>query len=296
MIGFPSRYGRGKEMGGFLIGRSSRQGQRIVVEIDDFEPVRCEHAFGPSFLLSPEDRRAFEEQLSWRRSLKRGGDVVGFWRSHTRKGFELAVEDADLFALHFSRPSDVFLLIKANEHGPSTAGFVIWEGGRIRSNAPYLEFPFDRETLTAGAPPEQSATPPAAAGESASAPMPPQAPPPRKPANFGRGSLLWALAGLVVIVLSLWVGNHRRAAFKATGRSGVLALRVSPQGSGLRLDWDRNSPAIKTARSGILWITDGVASERIDLEASQLTSGGIAYWPNPPMWGSGSRSFRAPES
>jgi len=239
MLGFPSRYGRGREIGGLLLGRTSRQGQRLVVEIEDFEPIRCEHAFGPSLLLSPDDRRAFEEQLGWRRSAKKGGAVVGFWRSHTRRGFELAVEDADLFASHFSRASDVFLIIGAGDRGPSSAGFIIREGGKIRSNSPYLEFPFDRGALLPCAILKPAATPPlAVAGElvpvePASAPPsapvepPPSSPSSGQPVHFGRASIMGACAGLAVLLISLWIGSHPREAAGPLTQAGPQALQVS---------------------------------------------------------------------
>jgi len=150
---------RASEIGGLLLGtiRCDR-GQRVV-QVDDFEPLPCEHAFGPSYLLSAADRETIEERLRWHKS-RRGRSVVGFWRINTRKDFAATVEDTDLMAAYFSNPSQVLLLIHAPGTEPVRAGFVIWEGRRIRSLKPYVEFTFRSAALADSAPPICS-TPPA---------------------------------------------------------------------------------------------------------------------------------------
>ena len=149
MEGFRSLPRRGLEVGGFLLGRTRRDGEGIVVEIDKFDPLECEHAVGPSYLLSATDRKALEGQV---RSHRSGGalSLVGFYRSHTRKDFALTMEDADLMSDYFSKPSMVFLLIQMQRGGPPTAGFSIWEGRKGLSMTPYSPFPFRRAALTAG--------------------------------------------------------------------------------------------------------------------------------------------------
>src|ERR1051326_3394068 len=53
--GFKALPRRGLETGGILLGTRHEAGRQTVVEIDDFEGVECEHAAGPSYLLSDLD-------------------------------------------------------------------------------------------------------------------------------------------------------------------------------------------------------------------------------------------------
>src|SRR5436305_10604361 len=61
--GFQSLPRRGLEVGGFLLGTTRREGDAIVVEINKFEPLECEHAVGPSYLLSAMDREALDARV-----------------------------------------------------------------------------------------------------------------------------------------------------------------------------------------------------------------------------------------
>jgi hypothetical protein len=149
MEGFQSLPRRGLEVGGFLLGRTRQNGEGLVVEIDKFAALECEHAVGPSYMLSTTDRANLEARI---RSLKAGGGVsiVGFYRSHTRKDFALTMEDLDLMSDYFSKSSMVFLLIHMQRGGPPMAGFSIWEGRNSLSMTPYQPFPFRKSILTAG--------------------------------------------------------------------------------------------------------------------------------------------------
>ena len=66
-----------------------------------------------------------------------------------------------------------------------------------------------------------------------------------------------------------------------------LALRVSRDGPLLRLDWDRQSPAVKAAKRAILSIDDGGMRKQLELDDVQTATGGVAYWPT-----SGDVNFR----
>ncbi len=137
---------RGLEIGGFLLGKTRRNGELVCVDVDNFEPLGCEHAVGPSYLLSPTDRASLEDRIRWHKSHGEPS-IVGFYRSHTRKVFAATMEDVDALSAYFSDRSNVFLLIHAQRDAPLAAGFLIWEGRKICSLTPYLEFPFRRATL-----------------------------------------------------------------------------------------------------------------------------------------------------
>jgi len=140
---------RGLEIGGLLLGTTRRSRGSIIVEIDDFELLESEHAVGPSYLMSGDDRQRLKERMR-RRAATRGPSVVGFYRSHTRKDFAITVEDVDLMSEYFSDPAMVLLLIHATPNAALRGGFFMWEGRSIRTMTPYQDFPFRRAALMAG--------------------------------------------------------------------------------------------------------------------------------------------------
>src|SRR5262245_36068565 len=78
----------GIEIGGILLG--SVTADRLMIA--DSAPLECEHAFGPSFMLSPNDLARLEKQLA---GLPRSGNArpVGWYHSHTRSGIFLSGDD-----------------------------------------------------------------------------------------------------------------------------------------------------------------------------------------------------------
>jgi hypothetical protein len=139
---------RRPEIGGFLLGTVKRIRGETVVEVDGFEPLECEHAFGASYFLSREDQQRLAARVRLRRQA--GASIVGFFRSNTRKEFALAIEDLDLMATYFSKPKMVMLVVHASPAGALKGGFFLWEQRAIRTMTPYLEFPFDAGALVNG--------------------------------------------------------------------------------------------------------------------------------------------------
>jgi hypothetical protein len=185
------------EIGGFLVGTVNRSRGVTIVAVDDFVCVECEHASGPSYFLSGSDQRRLEERIRRYKPARRAS-IVGFFRSNTRKEFALSVEDLDLMAAYFSRPSMVLLLVDAAMERALRGGFFIWEQRAIRTMKPYLEFPFDPDALEVdgGLPAEKGvvkrvATP---ALEPLASP-----PPPSKPAVV----LHWDAATVVTVALGI---------------------------------------------------------------------------------------------
>jgi hypothetical protein len=224
------------------------------------------------------DRRLLESRIAARHAS--GGDksIIGFYRSHTRRNFAVTIEDAALFSTYFRKASDVFLLIKANDDGPPTAGFLLRDVGKDLSGGPGATFALDRTMF--GEPPREMPAPlplPAAAPEpvAAAAPrvlsrvrpsvLPWKAPLERWP--------LWVAIGVgAVLLISIPLG--RRPAEQVPS----LALNVANTGANLRLSWDHQ--ASRRAGHAILWIQDGQDEHRFDLDAKQLGEGSVSYWPN----------------
>jgi outer membrane biosynthesis protein TonB len=136
---------RGNEIGGILLGRTLPDFGRAVL-IEDFELAPCEHLRGPSYTLSPKDRRLLDTRLAHRRPRQ----VVGYFRSHTRPGMYLDQEDFAVFSHYFPDPSQVFLLVSPATEGPAIGGFFFWEDNDINRRSTYREFPFDCARLATG--------------------------------------------------------------------------------------------------------------------------------------------------
>jgi hypothetical protein len=153
MRGFGAVPKRGAEVGGVLIGTIARDDDQTIVSIEDFEPVECGYKRGPSYLFVNEERAAFAEAVArWRPEDSRPAYAVGFYRSHTRDGMQLAEEDAQLMDEFFTSPAHVALLIRPYATKVSTAGFFFREDGVFQEATP-LEFPFRRRELAGEDPP-----------------------------------------------------------------------------------------------------------------------------------------------
>src|SRR5436309_2649013 len=75
----------GAEIGGILLGRhTSRR-----VTITDYVPLDCEHASGPSFVLSPNDHAKLADMMAAARGNPGGTQPVGWYHSHTRSEIHL---------------------------------------------------------------------------------------------------------------------------------------------------------------------------------------------------------------
>ena len=178
---FRSLTSRGSEIGGILVG-SAEPGSPTVVSVDDYEVISCDYSRGPLYRLSDADMGRFERAIEQRSAA--GFQVVGFFRSHTRKGLSLDAEDLSFFTARFRDPSNVALLVRPFATKASTAGFFIWENESVQGENSYLEFPF-RSTQLTNARPNGPVIEPAPAVNPAVSPAasaPPPAPAAPKPA------------------------------------------------------------------------------------------------------------------
>jgi Gram-negative bacterial TonB protein C-terminal len=253
--------GRGVEIGGILLGRPDPSGGRTVL-IEDFEQIPCEHARGASYTLSRHDLATLGAHLERRQ----GRQVAGYFRSHTRPGMYLDQEDYAVISTCFQDPSQVFLLVKPGPDGTSVGGFFFWEEGDINRRASYRQFPFERQRLLQGAFPmaEQPPAPPPAISRAARARRVP-------PASW---LMVPLIAGLLLIA-GFFVAQSR----SRSGAPAIPALQVRQAGNALELRWDKNSPVIRKAGMGILWITDGAQRVRRELDPKALAEGRITYAP-----------------
>lgn len=309
MRGFTALRRRGAEVGGVLLGRV----EGGVVTVEDFAPVPCEYASGPSYHLSSNDRAALERVLT-----EKDAAVVGFYRSHTRADFAIDDHDIALHDEYFPHPQAVVLVVKPSTARSATAGFFLWEGGSVRRETRH-EFPFSRRDLGGG----ESKMVAAAQAERAPTPRPaPEAPygghkftfgppAPAEPARAveadrvlefpvpsfaggggasqeaGENGTLdraeisrrrsWLLIPVLLAVCTL--GGVAGLWWSKMGppAGGPLGMAVRETGQQLDVTWDQRTPAVRDARAGVLTIRDGVVERTIDMTPEQLRDGRVRY-------------------
>lgn len=354
MRGYGATPKRNIEVGGVLIGSveqsSPAPGSPAIVRIEDFEAVPCQHRLGPSYVFTDEDCEPFEQAGA------RPG-AIGYFRSHTREGLSLAVEDIELLDHFFPGASTVALLVRPYATTASVAGFFIRENGSFPAATP-LEFPFRGQELSGHEPPRRRSmmerrprrsvlnqdvnqgvkrrgnpranqiaggvaggdvhheitpaaglpSPPDAAGngytpertlqtapgDSSSAepgPYPEYSPDPQAERGYavtaatrsrlGSGwvwiplSFLFLLFGMA---LGFQVGLLNVASRSSNpGAEFSLSLAVSRTGQNLSVRWDRQAPAVRAARRGVLEIEEGGVTKPVDLDAAQLQNGTLTY-------------------
>src|SRR3954454_2284017 len=148
MRGFGAVRRRGAEVGGLLLGRIEPSGSHTFVSIDDFEPVPCEYAFGPSYILSAQDLQHLRKSLAhFDPSAGRDLYTVGYYRSHTRDGLSLDERDVKFFREYFPDPLHVALLVKPFATKAGISSFFVEESSAIQGTSSHLEFQFRRRDL-----------------------------------------------------------------------------------------------------------------------------------------------------
>jgi TonB family protein len=183
---------RGVEIGGILLGRTLPGFGRSIL-IEDFELSPCEHLRGASYTLSPDDKAVLGTHLARHKARQ----VVGYFRSHTRPGLYLDLDDFAVFSRYFSEIWQVALLIRPSREGPATGGFFFWEEGDVNRRATYREFPFDRTLLATGDFPISGGQP-ALVPASRSAPV--LLPMPKSKARRKLPSIPWVVVPLIAIL------------------------------------------------------------------------------------------------
>ena len=210
--------GPGREVGGLLLGRAASD-RSLEVVIEDYEAVPC-------------GRRRLEEALTrWRRDSSAGRRVVGFYRRHASDLLFLDDEDLSLMRTYFTDPSSVCLLLRPSETGTPVGGFFFWDGGQIRRESVYAEFPVGVAQLVGGSYRIVETT--------AAAPLLP-APVETEPARPRRWKWLSVAA---VLLLGTAIAGFRAlrappAEVAPEVAAAPLRLEVAAEGSRLRLSWD----------------------------------------------------------
>ena len=268
--GFVSFAHGGLETGGVLYG--VREGGRLSIRASAELP--CEHAHGPGFLLSDNDRQALTRLLQ----APDGLQTVGWYRAHTREGLGLDGRDLELFAEFFAEQKSVGLVLKPSHLGSAAAAFFVREEtGEIQPPAPRE---FTIETIRAPQPvqpvshsaPREPALPEGLPAPVAGSRVGPAPAPPRFPRPLLRHAGLYLAAGAAALALA-WLSLYRPAR-----PAGGLALQVYAIAPGqLRIQWDRRAKPVVDGQSARLLIRDGGKEDLISLDANQLRHTTVTY-------------------
>jgi hypothetical protein len=275
----------GAEVGGILIGAFC-PGDPAMVNIDDFALVPCAYQSGPSFLLSEEDEAAFEETFKrWQPSASSSSYAVGYFRSHTREGFQLEPEDVELLDRFFPDPSHIALLIRPSAGRASTATFFARQHG-VFPVTTASEFPLGRFELSQERAPASPPDTTAVYEDSITEPFPNavlfENIQPRKRTGWIGRQGTWLPISLAFLLLGGMLGFQAGLTIGSRTTRGStqefsLSLSVARSDDTLHVTWNRESPAIRAAQKGVLEIEDGGYSKPVDLDAAQLRNGTLIY-------------------
>lgn len=286
----------GIEVGGVLYGTHEGRNVRILA----MRPIACEHARGPSFLLSDKDRVALNDQLlrDAEDSRLEGLVSVGWFLSHTRSEIALTDSDLEIFSIFFPAPWQVAMVVRPGRGGSMRAGIFVREADNtVKSERSYLEFNFPdrlagvfdrapdrprpergerripsyfRADAGAAAPARTPAFAaiPAEAGY-AEAPQLLAAPPPKR-------HWIW-LAVWVALVAALAVAGLRYWMPASPPASQSMSLAVVERDGQLVIQWNPASPPVRTASRGSLEIVDGTDSRTVELMPADLAAGRFTY-------------------
>lgn len=312
MRGFGAVPKRGAEVGGILLGTTETQNGRIVVNVEDFEAVSCDHASGPSYILSEDDRADFVAATErWKRAPERRIYAVGYYRGHTRDGICLAAEDLAILQDLFPEPSAIALVVKPYATKVSMAGIFFREDGQYKADASHLEFPFRRKELGGGSSGMERMANAARFGQRTGedprlkyrqpelddAPAP-EAPLPAPSFQSGisesaaaapargkgvRGGWVWIPLSFIFMLLGVVVGFQIALSMRPKQPANPwleawdMALQVKKTGEELTVTWDPLAPPVRNASRGALIIQSREETRTIDLRGSQLQGGSVIY-------------------
>jgi hypothetical protein len=294
------------EVGGLLLGRL-KPGERTEVWIERYQRIPCAHTFGPKFVLDRDDMEGLEKAAT---SVLASGDitVIGFYRSHTRPGFQLEESDFELIRRYFSDAADLILLVKAQSATDLVGQFYTWDAvngpgpvggefpfrGRVVADTlPDSAEPADDAEVTALSRPKE--TPRRIVPDFAPAPEPApslyglagSAQPwvPEHEEQHGGSAKKWLslLAALLLVGGIAWLilrqQKHNPAPVQVAETGRPLGLYVNSASTPWSVAWNPNATALHDARTVQLFVREGDEQTRVELTPSVLALGSYPYKP-----------------
>ncbi len=123
----------GVEVGGVLYGRIDPGS----VIISAFRPIECDHASGPSFLLSESDLSKLASSIQSASQDEELKELVpiGWFIAHTRGPLQMTARELQVFEQFFPEPGRVTVLVKPERFKPTRFAFLMrGESGRMASD------------------------------------------------------------------------------------------------------------------------------------------------------------------
>jgi hypothetical protein len=113
----------GIEIGGLLFGHAEESSARI----EAFRPIECEHALGPSFVLSERDLASLKNQIETAASDPElaGLELIGWFISHTRSQLQINDRELAWFNQFFPDAGKITLLIKPERFQATRFAFLV---------------------------------------------------------------------------------------------------------------------------------------------------------------------------
>jgi proteasome lid subunit RPN8/RPN11 len=303
--GFQRLQRGGIEVGGVLYG--TRQDR--MVKVTAMREIACEHARGPTFHLSDNDRAALTAQLARDKEDMRleGLQVVGWFLSHTRSDVTFHQSDLNTYNAFFPEPWQVTMVVHPGRTGTMRAGFFVREpDGSVKGERSYQEFNFpDRMAGVLDRPPPERRPVVEAAGDrvataryagrpeavetvEAAEPVerteqydaptfgqPVRAVPQYAPYPNTRRKIPWAIIAVVAAALVLAVVGLRFLGPQL--HVEPLSLGVIEREGQLQIQWNHSSQSVVGASSGTLDIVDGGEKRSIPLNRTELAQGSFTY-------------------
>ncbi|MBI4910626.1 MAG: hypothetical protein HY820_43840 [Acidobacteria bacterium] len=257
----------GVEAGGILFGRRNDQ----IIRVMAWRPIPCEHARGAAFLLSNEDKQRLMGMMEAAESDPQLQvlEPVGWFVSHTRSGVALTDDDEEVYGQFFPEPWQVTLVYKPDRMAETRAGFFVRErGGTIRRESSYQEFKVENSRSVVPRPIQPTAEPrPFQARRDGIATIAPRP----KSRLFA-----WASAAVGVLACALAVFALPELRTAAIDPQNVRLSLMDAAGQ-LRVEWDRESAAVRNADSAVLYIEDAGKLDPIDLDRETTRAGSLTY-------------------
>jgi hypothetical protein len=279
----------GMEVGGILYG--TRDGRKI--RIQSIRAIECDHARGPSFMLSPEDRAKLEAQIAGdsQDPQLEGLIRVGWFVSHTRGELAMNETDLEIFSNYFRDPWQVTLVIRPGRGNAMRAAFFVWEqDGTVNANQSYKEFNFPDRLAGVIDVPTRAERAESRAGFRNLPPLPPppvrvERPRPQMQMPVFEGSQYmpapppqskkwpWIL-GIVAILVVVAIAAMK---WWPVAPPEPLSLTVTERDGQLQIQWNNASRTVIRADGGKLEILDGSATQKVSLTRLQLAEGRYMY-------------------
>lgn len=274
----------GAEVGGVLFGSYADGRVRIAAQ----RPLVCEHATGPSFVLSESDHERLAALLGAPETDPelRGLGPVGWYHSHTRSEIFLSPQDVEVHERYFREPWQVALVLRPSIAGTRADFFARDAEGRLKVKPGEQEIelrPLSGRVLARQRPQPQPQPAPPPPAEAAPVPFPDRplevpafllVPPPQPRRHRG-----WLAAAAVLAVAAAAAGGTRGywLPYLAGTPSEPVALQSRDKGGQLCITWNRTARPVANARSGMLQITEGAGTSVAMLDAQRLRAGSYTY-------------------